>query len=165
MGLRTLGELRDRYNFPLQTLRLIGDWLRERYEEPWSSLRFYVVGVGPRADIVFHDPMSDAVLSARNRGQAVIAFELESIAQKTAEVANKPTCRSNDQLGEISRNRFVLGNAPVLAGTRIPTAAVWDFHQAGYDTAAILREYPRLTTLDLPRALEFERERRQVLVG
>lgn len=165
VGLRTLGHLRDRYRFPLQTLRLIGKWLSERYAEPWSSLRFYVVGTGPKADILFRDPESDAVLSARRRGQAVIAFELEPIARQTEEEANKLTHRTENQAGIITRNRYVLSNTPVLAGTRIPTSAVWDFHTAGFGPSAIIHEYPRLTQLDVQRAIDFERERRQVRAG
>jgi len=44
-------------------------------------------------------------------------------------------------------------NAPVLAGTRIPTSAIREFAAAGYNTAAILREYPTLTAKDVAAAL------------
>jgi len=49
----------------------------------------------------------------------------------------------------------------VLKGTRIPTAAVWNLHQANYDAAAIIREYPRLTRADVAAALDYEEERRR----
>lgn len=161
VGLRTLGELRDRYHLPLQTLRVIGRWLSERYSEPWSSLRLFISGTGRSADILFRDPESDTILSTRKRGQAIIEFELESIERQTEDEANKLLLRTEDQVGTVVRNRYVLGNTPVLAGTRIPTAAVWNFHHAGYDMSAIIREYPRLTPLDVQRAIEFEQGRRQ----
>jgi uncharacterized protein (DUF433 family) len=160
VGLRTLRELRDRYGLSLQRLREIGKWLRETYNEPWSSLRFYIVGRGRTADVIFHDPKSEAFLSTRRRHQAVMKIELEPIARETEEEAKKLTIRSEDQIGKIVQNRYILGNAPVLAGTRIPTAAVWDFYKAGHDAAAILREYPRLTPVDVERAIAFEEERR-----
>ena len=160
VGLRTLGELRDRYHLPLQTLRVVGHWLRDRYAEPWASLRFFVLGSGRTADILLRDPESDAIVSARKHGQVAIAIELEPIARRTEAEAAKLVQRTSDQFGKVVQNRYVLGNAPVLAGTRVPTAAVWDFHEAGYDTPAILREYPRLTPLDIQRAIAYEQERR-----
>ena len=162
VGLRTLGELRDRYRLPLQTLRVVGQWLRDRYSEPWASLRFYVQGTGRTADILLRDPESDTILSARRQGQVAIAIELEPIARRIEKDAAKLTQRTDDQFGKVVQNRYVLGNAPVLAGTRIPTAAVWNFHQAGYDTQAILREYPRLTAIDIRNAIAYEHERRHL---
>lgn len=161
VGIRTLGELRDRYRLPLQTLRAIGNWLSERFAEPWTSLRFFIVGKGREADIYFRDPDSGVVVSARRKGQAVIEVQLEPIARQIEDEANKLTLRTNAQIGAVTQNRYVLSNAPVLAGTRIPTAAIWEFHKSGYETSAIIHEYPRLTTLDVCRAIEFERERRQ----
>jgi uncharacterized protein (DUF433 family) len=40
----------------------------------------------------------------------------------------------------------------VFAGTRIPVATVQRYLEAGYDTAAILREYPSLTSADVEAA-------------
>jgi uncharacterized protein (DUF433 family) len=40
----------------------------------------------------------------------------------------------------------------VLAGTRIPVATVQRYLDAGYDTAAIIREYPSLTPADVEAA-------------
>jgi uncharacterized protein (DUF433 family) len=50
-------------------------------------------------------------------------------------------------------------NAWVVAGTRIPTEAIWNFHAAGYDAEAIIREYPRLTPDDVRAAIDFESRR------
>jgi uncharacterized protein (DUF433 family) len=47
----------------------------------------------------------------------------------------------------------------VLAGTRIPTQAIWNFYRAGYKMLAILKEYPRLTAKDVQAAIEFEANR------
>jgi uncharacterized protein (DUF433 family) len=69
--------------------------------------------------------------------------------------------RSTDDHGRIAHRRQVARNAAVLAGTRIPTAAVWNLHRASYDTDAILREYPRLTPADVTAAINYEEDRRR----
>ena len=51
-------------------------------------------------------------------------------------------------------------NAWVVAGTRIPTDAIWNFHRAGYDATAIIKEYPRLKAEDVRAAIEFEDKQR-----
>ena len=159
VGLRVLGQLRDRFDLPLQKLRRVGAWLKERYDEPWSSLRFYVVGRGRDADIVFRAPGADALVSATKPGQSVFPIELEPIAHEVEAAASQLTRRTPEQIGEIVQNRYVMSNAHVLAGTRIPTIAVWEFHEAGYGTDEILRQYPRLTPLDIDRAIAFEQKR------
>jgi uncharacterized protein (DUF433 family) len=68
--------------------------------------------------------------------------------------------RRSDQLGQLSRNRYVVHNAWVIAGTRIPTEAIWHFHCAGADVDGIIREYPRLTPEDVRAAIDFEARRR-----
>jgi uncharacterized protein (DUF433 family) len=54
----------------------------------------------------------------------------------------------------------VLNNTPVVAGTRVPTEAIWNFHEAGYDTDAIIREYPQITAADVRAAIMYEESRR-----
>lgn len=157
VGLRTLGELRDRCDFSLQKLRVMGEWLMRHDDAPWSSLRFYVDG----ERIIFRDPATGKMIATDPPGQAAIPFELAAIAEETEAKASDLGRRQLDQIGAISRNRYVLGNAPVLARTRIPTVAVWNFHRAGYDAKAIIHEYPRLTERDVERAIAFECERQQ----
>lgn len=157
VGLRTLGELRDRCGFSLQRLRPVGEWLSRHFDVPWSSLRFYVDG----EHIAFRDPSSGTLVSTEPPGQAAIPFILEAVAQQTAIEAHKLAQRRPDEIGRITRHRYVLSNTPVFAGTRIPTAAVWDFHRAGYDADSIIREYPRLTKRDVEQAIRFEKERCQ----
>lgn len=157
VGLRTLGELRDRCGFSHQRLRTVGEWLARHDDAPWSSLRFFV----ERDRISFRDPTNGLVVATEPPGQAAIPFDLAEIARQTEAAASKLARRRPDEIGEITRHRHVLGNAPVLVGTRIPTAAVWDFHRAGYDAAAIVREYPRLTERDVERAIAFEQARQR----
>src|SRR3546814_17616850 len=69
--------------------------------------------------------------------------------------------RTADQYGEIERRHHVMRHAPVVAGTRIPTAAVRRLRDDGYSVAGILEEYPSLTEQDVRAALEYEAEYRQ----
>jgi uncharacterized protein (DUF433 family) len=69
--------------------------------------------------------------------------------------------RDEDEIGQIFQHRYIAHNEPVLAGTRIRTSAIWNFHQAGYSTEEILAEYPRLTAQDVDAAIEFETRQRQ----
>jgi uncharacterized protein (DUF433 family) len=84
--------------------------------------------------------------------------EMRKVAAETRAAAATLLERGPEQIGHIQQNRYVVQNAPVLAGTRIPTAAIWDLHQAGYSTAAIIAEYPRLTEQDVQAAIEYEED-------
>ena len=83
------------------------------------------------------------------------------IVNETRALVNKRRRRGKRQLGRIEKHRGVARNAPVLAGTRIPAQAVWNFHEAGYETDAILKEYPSLTPKDVRAAIDFVRRRRR----
>lgn len=161
VGLRTLGVLRDTFALPLQKLRAVGAYLKTWAEAPWSELRFYVIGRGRQADILFQEPDTRRLVSATRPGQTVL-FEVEPIAQDVEREAVKLVARVSEQIGQIARNRYVLSNTPVLAGTRIPTVAVWEFHKAGYSVQEILRQYPRLTPADITSAIAFEEATRRI---
>ena len=60
------------------------------------------------------------------------------------------------QIGKVDRNRYIMRNVPVIAGTRIPTSAIFDLHQNGFSLAQIVAEYPRLTERDVKAAIQFE---------
>ena len=155
VGLRTVGMLRKSQGIPLQELRRVGEWLHSQHDSPWSRLRFALTG----RKVVFHDPVSKSIVEPRGAGQVVFPIALETIANEMRDAAARLRDRRADQLGQLSRNRYVVHNAWVIAGTRIPTSAVWNFHQAGYSTDAIIREYPRLVPADIVAAVEFERNR------
>ena len=87
---------------------------------------------------------------------------MEPVIASAAIDANRLRERSPGEIGQIVRHRHVSHNAPVLAGTRIRTEAIWNFHSAGYSDADILREYPRLDPDDIQQAICFERERRRI---
>ena len=157
VGLRTIAILRKEHKVPLQELRRVGEWLADKHDAPWARLRFALQG----KVVVFVDPDSGIAIEPRGPGQTVMSIALEPIAVAMSEAAARLRKRQSDQLGKIVRNRHVVHNAWVVAGTRIPTEAVWNFHRAGYGAKAIIKEYPRLTAQDVRSAIDFETRRRR----
>ncbi|MQA92634.1 MAG: DUF433 domain-containing protein [Gemmatimonas sp.] len=155
VGLRTIAILRNRHRIPLQELRRVGAWLKDRHDTPWSSLRFALNG----RMVVFFDPEMGVAVERRGAGQQVLPVDLEPIANEMREAADRLRDRQPDEIGQLRRNRYVV-HAWVVAGTRIPTSAVWHFHQAGYSAEDIIKEYPRLKLADITAAIDFESRRR-----
>jgi len=157
VGLRTIAILRNQHKVPLQELRRVGEWLHAHQESqtPWSSLKFALLG----RHVVFIDPLTGVAVEPRGTGQTVFHVALELIANEMRKAAERLRERGSEQVGKIVRNRFVVQNAWVVAGTRIPAQAIWNFHKAGYDSSAIIKEYPRLTPSDVRAAIAFEDHR------
>jgi uncharacterized protein (DUF433 family) len=161
VGLRTIALLRNTHGIPLQELRKVGRWLGERYESPWASLRLYVAG----KRVFFIEPASDAVLTAREPSQQVFPIELLKVATDTEKAVEDMKSRQPDEVGQVSRKRNIANNQPVVAGTRIHTAAIWNLHKSGLSQAGILKEYPLLTKDDVQAAIAFERQQRSRKAG
>jgi uncharacterized protein (DUF433 family) len=152
VGLRTLARLRNEHKLPLQQLRRVDAWLSERYNSPWSSLRFALQG----RELVFREPESELTLSASALGQRVIEFSMAEVETEIQAQVHELRARKPEQEGQIVRNRHVLGNAPRLAGTRVPTSAVWSFHKAGYKPDEIIERFPSLSRRDVDAAIAHE---------
>jgi uncharacterized protein (DUF433 family) len=155
VGLRTIAKLRAQ-GIPLQQLRRFDAWLKERYETPWSSLRFEVRG----RELVFLDPDSGATISAQPAGQVVLRFRMTQLAEETDAEIRRLRERKPEQFGQVTRTRGVLGGVWRLAGTRVPTSAIRSLHDAGYSDDDILRSYPGLVRADIAAALAHERSAR-----
>lgn len=156
VGLETLATLRKRHKVPLQELRKVNSWLRQQYETatPWASLTFAVEGrkvfVGVEDNRLFVQAVS---------GQEVVLVRLKEVVRNLERRIGQLRRRSPREIGTIERHRFVARNAHVLAGTRIPTVAVWQLHEAGYRPKAIIGEFPTLKLRDVNAAIAFERQR------
>lgn len=157
VGLRTIAILRNEHKIPLQELRRVDEWLHREHETPWASLCFALAG----RRVVFFDPHTGVPMDARS-GQAHLQVALEPIAAEMQTAADTLKQRSPEQIGQVVRNRYVVRNAWVIAGTRIPSKSIWHFHQAGYSTEKILREYPTLTAGDVQGAIDAEAKRRRI---
>jgi uncharacterized protein (DUF433 family) len=155
VGLRALAEMRNKHQIPLQQLRQVGAYLSQRYNEPWSTLTFYIVG----RRVFYQEDQHQAIRSADRRGQTVLPFTMRRVANQVTRAAARLQSRRPREIGRITRNRYIAENQAVLAGTRVPTRAVWDFHEAGYSDEQILAEYPSLTKDDIHAAVKFEASR------
>jgi uncharacterized protein (DUF433 family) len=161
VGLRTIALLINKYNIPTRQLRQVGEWLTKHHETPWASLKFFVGG----GKVFFDDPETGERMATQQHGQQVFLFEMIQVIRDMEKAADRLRQRTPDQIGLIVRDRQILHNAPVLAGTRVPTSAVWNFHEDGYDTDAIIHAYPRLTPDDIQAAVTYEASLRQKRAG
>jgi uncharacterized protein (DUF433 family) len=161
VGLRTIALLINKYNIPTRQLRQVGEWLTKHHETPWASLKFFVGG----GKVFFDDPETGERMATQQHGQQVFLFEMIQVIRDMEKAADRLRQRTPDQIGLIVRDRQILHNAPVLAGTRVPTSAVWNFHEDGYDTDAIIQAYLRLTSDDIQAAVTYEAALRQKRVG
>jgi DNA-binding transcriptional MerR regulator/uncharacterized protein (DUF433 family) len=154
VGLHAIAILRKRHHFSLQKLRPVARFLRKYHKTTWASLRLYVSG----RDILFEHPdRPDHLITAGEPGQHVMrVLELRTVARQVERRLNSLRRRPPSAYGKITRSRFILRNALVVRGTRIPTSAIWNFAQAGYNAASIIREYPRLTEAYVYVALAHE---------
>jgi uncharacterized protein (DUF433 family)/DNA-binding transcriptional MerR regulator len=161
VGLRTLGVLRNKHHVPLQQLRQVAEWLAPYGPDIWATMSFCVVG----RTVIFVEPTSGERIAARPPGQLVFPIHMEQVIEGTRAEANRLRERDAGDVGRVCQHRYVVRNEPVIAGTRIPTLAIWNLHEAGFDRNAIIREYPRLVPEDIDAALAFESERRARLAG
>jgi DNA-binding transcriptional MerR regulator len=156
VGLRTIALLRKEHHIPLQELRKSGELLEQKVDAPWSTLRFALSG----RRLVYFEPNTLLPREARHGEQVVFQVALQQIASDMRAATQRLSERRKEDLGKVARNRYVVHNAWVLAGTRVPTEGVWNFHKAGYSAQAIVQEYPRLTPKDVRAAVKFEEQRR-----
>jgi uncharacterized protein (DUF433 family) len=151
VALRTLAMLRRRVS--LDKLRTLGQWLKQQYDHPWSSIRFYVIG----NEIAYVDPNTQSLVSSRPVQQVAFMIELEPIARDaSAQFQSMLTRREAADIGRITRHRYTLRNEWHVAGTRIPVWAVQELADAGYTVEKIVTEYPLLTKEDVCAALAFD---------
>lgn len=83
-------------------------------------------------------------------------MEFVDIRNESEREARRLMRRSADHHGHITRNRNVMSNRHVFAGTRIPVETALGFLRAGYGRGEILDQYPTLVPADIDAALAFE---------
>jgi uncharacterized protein (DUF433 family) len=151
VGLKTISILRNKYHVDLKDIRLIEDKLKDTSID-WPALTFYV---GEDRRIYFRDPQSGETIATHPMGQRPL-FRMRAIARGIERTLAHMQKRTVKEIGKIDQNRYVLHNASVVAGTRVPTSAIYGFHKAGYTEQEIVKQYPRLTPDDVKAAIEYE---------
>lgn len=155
VALRTLSVLRKQYAVPLQHLRKVAEKLSHLENGLWTRITLYVLN----RRVVFDEPGSNQMRDVVS-GQYVIGIPLERIISDTTRDVRKLYERPAEKRGRIERCKHVNRNEWVVAGTRIPTAAIRRFHEAGYSMDEIIVEYPDLTKSDIQAALAHEEKLR-----
>jgi uncharacterized protein (DUF433 family) len=150
VGLRTIAVLRQRYHVSLQQLRKVATELTARGYGHWAEIKLYVV----KGQVHFRRPGSQDVEGVWD-GQLAMVPVIDVIQDVEDRVRDLRE-RKSSQRGHIEQHKFVVRNAPVIAGTRIPTAAIRRFREAGYSVDEILRQYPSLTREDVDAAIAHE---------
>lgn len=144
--LLVVAELRHRPGISLQHIRRIVNHLHTQdFDAPLRELKFATHG----RDIYINfpdgtwsgDPVPDQIIFRH-------AIALDEVAAKI----DRARDRDPRATGQVISRRGVHRSKPVFAGTRIPVATVQRYLDAGYDTAAIIREYPSLTPADVEAA-------------
>ena len=126
VGLRTLAILRKEHMVSLQHLRWVAKTLSNYDQSLWSEIKLFVLG----RRVYFKGPTEDTAINVDGQLALIILLKdvIDDIEHKTKQLRE----RAPDQYGKIDRHRLVLRNAWVVSGTRIPTGAIKDFHDAGY---------------------------------
>ncbi|MDR7034404.1 DUF433 domain-containing protein [Mesorhizobium sp. BE184] len=150
VGLKTLSVLRNRFHVSFVELKRVAAELTKRGYDHWADTKLYVV----KKAIHFFDRDTGKVESLRD-GQFAMLPIIDVINEVEIKITELKT-RSNSQIGHVNRNKYLMRNSWVVSGTRIPTAAIRRYFDAGYSVDHILKEYPSLTREDVRTALNHE---------
>src|SRR3989442_10758543 len=148
VALRTISVLRNQHDVPLQHLRKVAERLSHLADELWTKTKLYVLN----RKVVFHEPGTGLPREVVS-GQYVIGILLKTIISDTKKDVEKMQRRDPDKIGRVERSRYINRNHWVVGGTRIPTAAIRRFREAGYTMSQIIAEYPDLKLRDIKAAL------------
>jgi len=151
VALRTISVLRNQHDVPLQHLRKVAEKLSHLKDDLWIKTKLYVLN----RKVIFHEPGTNLPREIVS-DQYVIGVLLKTIVSDTQKKVEKMHRRDPSKVGRVERSRFVNHNSWVVGGTRIPTAAIRRFKEAGYSNAQILREYPDLKPRDIAAAILHE---------
>ena len=150
VGLRTIAVLMKQYRVSLQSLRKVAQELVRRGFSHWADVKLYVL----KRQVYFRAPKSDKVEGVWD-GQLAMVPIVDVINDVEARVRELQK-RDASQVGHVERHKHVVRNSSVVAGTRIPTAAIRRYREAGYTVDQIVKQYPALTAEDVQAALVHE---------
>lgn len=151
VSLRVLNILRNQHSVPLPHLREVSKKLAHLADDRWTLTTLYVL----KKKVNFEEPETGQKREVIS-GQYAPGIPLAVVVEDTERDVNELRKRDATMVGTLVQNRLVAHNAVVVAGTRIPAAAIKRFADTGYSTAEILKEYPDLTEQDVKAALAHE---------
>jgi uncharacterized protein (DUF433 family) len=151
VGLRTIAVLTKDYRVSFNELRKTAAELVRRGYEHWADLKLYVV----KKQVHFQKPGTSEVEGVWTGQLAMVP--IIDVIQDVESRVEQLSKRDPATVGQVEKHKFVVRNSPVVAGTRVPTAAIRRFYEAGYSREQILKQYPTLTIEDVDAAIEYER--------
>lgn len=151
VSLRVLAALRKQHDVSLQHLRKVAKELPQMSDAKWTSTQLFVLD----KRVVFVEPGSRQHREIVSK-QYVMGPSLAVVIADTKKAVDRLRERDARDIGQTAKARNVSHNAWVIAGTRIPVAAIKRFAEDGYSVDAILKEYPTLTEADVEAALAHE---------
>lgn len=153
VGLRTLARLRaTRYRIGLVRLESLAKEMQKDGISHWADAKVWVVKGEPH----YMRPGKSEIKGAET-GQLAMLPIIDVIDEVRSRVEDLKK-RAADSIGHVQRDRFVARNSWVVAGTRIPTATIRRYVEAGFSHNEILEEYPALTIKDIEAAMDHEKE-------
>ena len=150
VALRTLEMLRVQNAVPLQHLRQVAKKLAHLKDALWTQTTLFVAN----RKVVIVNPETgrpEEVLT----GQYVLSIPLAKVIEDTKRDVIAFRSRPAETLGQITRTRAIAHNSPIVAGTRIPVAAIVRLVEDGYSVEQVIEEYPDLTPDDVAAALAY----------
>lgn len=145
--LRVAAQLRD--TLSLQALRRLKKALDAMYETPFASVSF---GVLPDYQVVYLGP-AGLHEDARRPGQIITTFDVPLQEIRVELVQRIERLRARRGVGQVERQRGVLGSRPTIAGTRVRPQTIRRLVADGWSRSRILDEYPDLRGKDISAAL------------
>jgi uncharacterized protein (DUF433 family) len=147
--LKVLNTLRNEARVSLPHLREVKERLAHLGDDMWARTTLYVLN----RKVIFDNPdtrRKEEIVT----GQGVLQIPLEVVRSNMERAVKELWSRDETTIGKIQQKRGIVGNKPVVAGTRIPVSAVKAFHKAGYTIKQIIEQYPALTEDDVRAALK-----------
>jgi uncharacterized protein (DUF433 family) len=149
--LKIVSALRNEANVPLPHLREVKDKLAHLGDDLWSKTTLYVLN----KRVIFDNPGTEQ-REVITTGEGVLQIPLVAVSGRMEAAVRLLLTRNKETVGKIERNRNVVQNEPVIAGTRIPVKSVKAFANAGYSIEQIKQEYPTLTEADIRAAIAYQ---------
>lgn len=148
VALRTLEMLRVQNGVPLQQLRKVATTLSHLKDNLWTETTLFVIN----GQVSFVNPENGKPQEVVS-GQYLLGIPLSKVIEDTRNDVVEFRRRPINSVGRLSKNKSVLRNALVVAGTRIPVAAIVRLAEDGYSSEQIIEEYPDLAPEDVKAAL------------
>ncbi|MEL6573998.1 MAG: DUF433 domain-containing protein [Pseudomonadota bacterium] len=147
VSLRVLNLLRNEHKVSAQHLKKVAEKLAHLGDAKWTKTTLYVLG----KRVVFDDPKTSERREVVSE-QRVLDIPLKAAISDTLEAIRQQNVRRGKVVGSTSKQKFVMQNQEVFAGTRIPVSAVMNYLKRGYEDDLILRDFPDLTSDDIELA-------------